>query len=300
MLKQNQAFSHLVPHAIADCLYTLDWRSLASKTLCCYQFNLSKSRLLLHPIYPPGTLDHHRTEPNPQHQTDSPGRDPGQHPDPVSAPIPQPATEGVPLIRYRECLKNHAASMGGHVVDGCGEFMPSGEDGTGEALKCAACECHRSFHRKEIDGESQYPTATCCAFPYYKNNTRTRDSTVHPHQQQPTPLRQQRFTTPCLPIAPPVTTNFGGGRVESSSEDRNMLAGGRDSSCLQASKKRFRTKFSKDQKDKMREFAEKLGWRIQKQDEAEVQRFCGEMGVKRQVFKVWMHNCKQAMKRSQM
>ncbi|KAL4361208.1 hypothetical protein GQ457_04G035520 [Hibiscus cannabinus] len=231
----------------------------------------------------PGTLDH-PTEPNPRHQTDSPGRDPGQHPDPVSAPIPQPATEDGPLIRYRECLKNHAASMGGHVVDGCGEFMPSGGDGTREALKCAACECHRNFHRKEIDGHP------------------------HPHQQQPTPLRQQRFplgwsngTTPCLPIAPPVTTNFGGGRVDSSSEDRNMLAGGRDSPpCLQPSKKRFRTKFSKDQKEKMREFAEKLGWRIQKQDEAEVQRFCGEMGVKRQVFKVWMHNCKQAMKRSQM
>ncbi|XP_015086489.1 uncharacterized protein LOC107029567 isoform X1 [Solanum pennellii] len=55
-------------------------------------------------------------------------------------------------IRYRECLKNHAASMGGHALDGCGEFMPSGEEGTPGALKCAACNCHQNFHRKEIDG----------------------------------------------------------------------------------------------------------------------------------------------------
>ncbi|GMI97998.1 hypothetical protein HRI_003469100 [Hibiscus trionum] len=199
----------------------------------------------------PGNLDY-------QTRVDNPGQDP----DPVSAPVPQP--DG-PLIRYRECLKNHAASMGGHVVDGCGEFMPSGEDGTGEALKCAACECHRNFHRKEINGEPQCTTTTtCCAFPYYKNNTGRDNSTVHhPHQQQQPP-----------PIAAAVTTG--------------------------SSKKRFRTKLSKDQKEKMVGFAEKLGWRIQKQDEAEVQQFCGEVGVKRQVFKVWMHNSKQAMKRKQM
>lgn len=52
-------------------------------------------------------------------------------------------------VRYRECLKNHAANIGGNVTDGCCEFMPSGNDGTLEALKCAACNCHRNFHRKE-------------------------------------------------------------------------------------------------------------------------------------------------------
>lgn len=58
-------------------------------------------------------------------------------------------------VRYRECLKNHAASMGGHAVDGCGEFMPSGGEGTPGALKCAACNCHQNFHRKEIDDHQQ-------------------------------------------------------------------------------------------------------------------------------------------------
>ena len=40
---------------------------------------------------------------------------------------------------------------GGHVLDGCGEFMPSGEDGTADGFKCAACECHRSFHRRVVE-----------------------------------------------------------------------------------------------------------------------------------------------------
>ncbi|KAL1833570.1 hypothetical protein ACET3Z_003221 [Daucus carota] len=40
--------------------------------------------------------------------------------------------------RYRECLKNHAVGLGGHAVDGCCEFMPAGDDGTLDALKCAA------------------------------------------------------------------------------------------------------------------------------------------------------------------
>ncbi|GKU97182.1 hypothetical protein SLE2022_278600 [Rubroshorea leprosula] len=56
-------------------------------------------------------------------------------------------------VRYRECQKNHAASVGGYAVDGCREFMASGEDGTAAALNCAACGCHRSFHRREVDTE---------------------------------------------------------------------------------------------------------------------------------------------------
>ncbi|XWS29291.1 hypothetical protein CRYUN_Cryun24cG0015900 [Craigia yunnanensis] len=299
---------------------------------------------------PPQTLNHHplyHPELNPHHQIHNPRRDPDQNPDPdpVSAPIAitgatvtatanrsslkspqqQPPTSQPPpvtgptsttisstsLIRYRECLKNHAASTGGHVVDGCGEFMPTGEEGTPEALKCAACECHRNFHRKEINGESQY--APSCYYTYNPNRNNTRRETVHPpqfHSQQPTPLHQQRFslglsTSPTMPIAP-VMMNFvggsSGGPAESSSEDLDMFHSnvGGQSSHPQSSKKRFRTKFNQEQKDKMMEFAEKLGWRIQKQDEQEVQQFCAQVGVKRRVFKVWMHNNKQAMKKKQM
>ncbi|CAD5187253.1 mini zinc finger protein 1 [Musa acuminata AAA Group] len=55
------------------------------------------------------------------------------------------------VVRYKECRKNHAASVGGYAVDGCREFMASGEEGTSDALRCAACDCHRSFHRREVE-----------------------------------------------------------------------------------------------------------------------------------------------------
>ncbi|KAK4347784.1 hypothetical protein RND71_034123 [Anisodus tanguticus] len=56
-------------------------------------------------------------------------------------------------VRYKECQKNHAASVGGYAVDGCREFMPSGEEGTNNAFICAACGCHRNFHRREVETE---------------------------------------------------------------------------------------------------------------------------------------------------
>ncbi|XP_056865191.1 mini zinc finger protein 2 [Raphanus sativus] len=57
-------------------------------------------------------------------------------------------------VRYGECQKNHAAAVGGYAVDGCREFMASnGEEGSVAALTCAACGCHRSFHRREIETE---------------------------------------------------------------------------------------------------------------------------------------------------
>ncbi|KAL6324964.1 hypothetical protein AAG906_019872 [Vitis piasezkii] len=56
-------------------------------------------------------------------------------------------------VRYGECQKNHAAGVGGYAVDGCREFMASGEEGTSSALTCAACGCHRNFHRREVETE---------------------------------------------------------------------------------------------------------------------------------------------------
>ncbi|KAJ7974410.1 Mini zinc finger protein [Quillaja saponaria] len=56
-------------------------------------------------------------------------------------------------VRYGECQKNHAAGVGGYAVDGCREFMASGEEGTVAALTCAACGCHRNFHRREVETE---------------------------------------------------------------------------------------------------------------------------------------------------
>ncbi|EYU24374.1 hypothetical protein ABFS82_04G157600 [Erythranthe guttata] len=59
------------------------------------------------------------------------------------------------VVRYVECQRNHAAYIRGHAVDGCREFIAAavgGKDLTNvEAeLSCAACGCHRNFHRREV------------------------------------------------------------------------------------------------------------------------------------------------------
>ncbi|KAL5982807.1 hypothetical protein ACLOJK_016884 [Asimina triloba] len=213
---------------------------------------------------------------------------------PSNGPIPSPddhvaAFKKAVMIKYRECLRNHAASMGGNATDGCGEFMPGGEEGSLEALKCSACGCHRNFHRKDIEcGESScdcykgrkvvahkgvliagsdafgYPTAGAGALMRPPPHMILSYNMGLQHQQQPSESDEQE-----------------GGSGGCGALARPPLL-----------KKRFRTKFTQEQKDKMLGFAEKVGWKIQKQEEGVVQQFCQEIGVKRRVLKVWMHNNK--------
>ncbi|EPS73952.1 hypothetical protein M569_00810, partial [Genlisea aurea] len=166
-----------------------------------------------------------------------------------------PAPPSVPAVEYRECMKNHAAHIGGHAVDGCGEFMKP-VYAAGDAMKCAACGCHRNFHRQvmsplilyfaDIDFQVTQPGIL---FPFRNGLT-------------PSPP-EERQQAPVTPMG-------------------NSLSG----------RKRFRTKFSQEQKDKMHSFSEKIGWKMQKCDDSEVRDFCSEIGVSRGVFKVWMHNNK--------
>nr|GLL18361.1 zinc-finger homeodomain protein 2-like [Ipomoea trifida] len=178
--------------------------------------------------------------------------------------------------RYRECLKNHAVGIGGHAVDGCGEFMPAGEDGTLDSLKCAACGCHRNFHRKEEEGDG---------FSHFHHHH-------HPHLTAYPSFRPSGYlhVAPHRPLALPSSSRDDDVSNPSSSGGAGAAADGGA-----GSKKRFRTKFSQEQKDKMLAFAERLEWRIQKHDEEAVQEFCATTNVRRQVFKVWMHNNKHTL-----
>ncbi|EPS61775.1 hypothetical protein M569_13018, partial [Genlisea aurea] len=191
-------------------------------------------------------------------------------------------------VKYRECLKNHAASMGGNATDGCGEFMPSGEDGTMEALTCSACGCHRNFHRKEVEGEN--PSCETLGF--------HPPPPPHPH-----PHHHHHHGGGALIPPPPhhqMIMPYSIGSIPSESDDQEEGGGGGGSGMIIATqtqlvKKRFRTKFTQEQKEKMLIFAEKVGWKIQKQEESVVQQFCQEVGVKRRVLKVWMHNNKHTL-----
>ncbi|KAH0453418.1 hypothetical protein IEQ34_017742 [Dendrobium chrysotoxum] len=181
---------------------------------------------------------------------------------PLSLPTPDNIKKGI-AVKYRECLKNHAASIGGNATDGCGEFMPSGKEGTLEALKCSACHCHRNFHRKETEGIS---SSSCDCF-HFKGGRKMEGYITRPSPHQM-----------IMPL----------GALQTSESD-DMEGFMTRTSIV---KKRFRTKFSAEQKEKMLGFAEKVGWRLQKQEESLVQQFCQEIGVKRRVLKVWMHNNK--------
>ncbi|KQK13510.1 zinc-finger homeodomain protein 11 [Brachypodium distachyon] len=164
---------------------------------------------------------------------------------------------------YRECLRNHAAKLGTYASDGCCEYTPADADsGAGAGLLlCAACGCHRNFHRKA------FLDATTAAGP-------------HPQ----TPMLHHH----AAPGAPP-----GYGNMHMAMGAAGVLDGSGGSG-----RRRTRTKFTEEQKARMLRFAERLGWRMPKREpgrapgDDEVARFCREIGVTRQVFKVWMHNHK--------
>ncbi|XP_047306881.1 zinc-finger homeodomain protein 3-like [Impatiens glandulifera] len=220
------------------------------------------------------------------------------------------------VIRYRECLKNHAASMGGNATDGCGEFMPSGEEGTIEALTCSACNCHRNFHRKEVEAGD------------YFHNMRTQRKLLLTHHHNKTILGSAPdqgsnlgYPTATGALIPSrsaphhhqMIMSYNMGPIPSESDEQEDGGGAFSRPAHshhnynnhhhqqyhhqhhRVGKKRFRTKFSQEQKEKMLNFAEKVGWKIQKQEESIVQQFCQEIGVKRRVLKVWMHNNKHSL-----
>ncbi|WOG82542.1 hypothetical protein DCAR_0101707 [Daucus carota subsp. sativus] len=218
-------------------------------------------------------------------------------------------------VKYKECLKNHAASMGGNATDGCGEFMPSGEEGSIEAFTCSVCNCHRNFHRKEIEGGHHNHSSSCECYHHLNLGNRSsgigRKLILGHHLPYPTSaaaaLVPSRTAQPHQMIMSSYNNIMASLPSESDErEDANNnnnhqngvgvgsagIAMARPPHLL---RKRFRTKFSQEQKEKMLNFAEKVGWKIQKQEEAVVQQFCQEVGVKRRVLKVWMHNNKHIL-----
>ncbi|KAF8399477.1 hypothetical protein HHK36_015343 [Tetracentron sinense] len=176
------------------------------------------------------------------------------------------------VISYKECLKNHAATLGGHALDGCGEFMasPSATPTDPTSLKCAACGCHRNFHRREPDEGTHI---------------------VEYHHQQATPAPRRNSASP-----PPLSSSYYPSAPHMLLALSAAVSGPPDqqqgTGTAANGRKRFRTKFSKEQKEKMQSFSERLGWKMQKRDEGLVEEFCDEVGVGKGVFKVWMHNNK--------
>lgn len=158
---------------------------------------------------------------------------------------------------YTECLRNFAASLGTHATDGCGEFAP--DELTPGGMHCECCGCHRSFHRK----------VTVCG-------DREGSSSRAREEEEPEVVELVDYEGPG---AGQQTTVVAAPVVES----RDAEESGR---------KRPRTKYTTEQKEKMLTFCEKIGWRIRRNQDAELEHFCTEIGVTKHNFKVWMHNHK--------
>ncbi|XP_022775783.1 zinc-finger homeodomain protein 11-like [Durio zibethinus] len=204
------------------------------------------------------------------------------------------------VVSYKECLKNHAASLGGHALDGCGEFMPSPTANPTDpaSLKCAACGCHRNFHRRDpYDGPAFIhhlpPPPNPSSSP---SPTHSAGPSPSPTYTPPSPVPYSYYSSaPHMLMA--LSTGYSGpldeyhhhlnhsnptvGRIVNNNNNNNS-----------SGRKRSRTKFSKEQKEKMHAFAERLGWRMPKSEERLIEEFCNEVGVDRGVLKVWMHNNK--------
>ncbi|KAA8547984.1 hypothetical protein F0562_004413 [Nyssa sinensis] len=205
------------------------------------------------------------------------------------------------VVTYKECLKNHAATLGAHAVDGCGEFMPSPTATPNDptSLKCAACGCHRNFHRREPEEPLPHTTTTAQYVIEYQPH----------HRHHPPPPQQHRggISIPNSPSPPPISSSYypsaphmllalSAGFSGHPPENNPSIATPAGAAAAVGSnpnaRKRFRTKFTPDQKERMHEFAERLGWKIQKTDQELITEFCSEVGVDKGVLKVWMHNNK--------
>lgn len=216
------------------------------------------------------------------------------------------------VVSYKECLKNHAASLGGHALDGCGEFMPSPTASSNDpaSLNCAACGCHRNFHRR--DPYEPNAAATHRLPPAATASHSTDPSTVpSPDTNTNSPQHHQPVTspTPCsyyssaphmlLALstgfsAPPDDGDDNHPRHHHYPQHQPPFNQVLAANSSDNGKKRSRTKFTQEQKEKMLSFAERLGWKMNRAEEKLTQDFCSEVGVSRRVFKVWMHNNKNA------
>ncbi|KAL5221516.1 hypothetical protein ABZP36_026229 [Zizania latifolia] len=237
---------------------------------------------------------------------------------------------------YQECLKNHAASLGGHAVDGCGEFMPSpvADPSDPALLMCAACGCHRNFHRRLPEKPPSPPLLALpppqplapVAAPHLLHGSRQRgeeapqvdrvhggrrddddednsedsdDGLDYEDDQPASPVPAPAALPPgYVPSATHMMLSLGTGAPgfapAVSSRPPYLTPAPMSASApgVAAARKRFRTKFSPEQKQRMQALSERLGWRLQKRDEAVLEACCREIGVGKGVFKVWMHNNK--------
>ncbi|XP_010476535.1 PREDICTED: zinc-finger homeodomain protein 14-like [Camelina sativa] len=162
---------------------------------------------------------------------------------------------------YRECMRNHAAKLGSYAIDGCREYSQSV---TGDL--CAACGCHRSYHRRvEVISSAQISHTR---FPFMslrrvKQLARLKWKTAEQRKQD---VDEEEEDT-----------------EETSTEEKITV------------QRRSKSKFTAEQREAMKDFAAKIGWTLKDKRaiREEIRDFCQGIGVTRYHFKTWVNNNKK-------
>ncbi|XP_030529128.1 zinc-finger homeodomain protein 5-like [Rhodamnia argentea] len=149
--------------------------------------------------------------------------------------------------------------MGKYMVDGCREYCPKNPN---TDLLCAACGCHRNFHRKVTIFDLEM--------------TETSGNYSPGGQNIITP-KEESFD---LEVALPMLDTGG------EDERSNQLV-----TSAQQHKIKPESEFMDELVDQMRAFSERLGWSTRyRTREDEIKGFCAHMGISRTVFKTWLHS----------
>ncbi|KAJ7940925.1 Zinc-finger homeodomain protein [Quillaja saponaria] len=152
----------------------------------------------------------------------------------VSSSINIVTTTFEQTIVYKECKRNHALALNYVSIDGCVEFIKAGQDGAKEAFTSRACGCHRNFHRKEIIYAPIMPTNTFV-------NSGSAPTMQLPH-----------------------ATHSDGGerRPQLDVGVRRTAAGPRREAAPGPRRRRTKTVFTEEQKERLLSFAQRLGWEV--------------------------------------
>ncbi|PIN09829.1 hypothetical protein CDL12_17583 [Handroanthus impetiginosus] len=164
-------------------------------------------------------------------------------------------------VTYMQCLRNHAAHTIYYVVDGCGLFEASGPNGTPEAMVCAACQCHRNFHKTVVvELPSHFNT----------QGTNTGIDPVQPDQPQ-------------IAVA----------GVQEQIHDANNHARGpviEMNMPPQMAQNWIRQRITPEQSERLRIHAERNNWKMFREYSREdVGRICLEVGIIEVTFKRWIN-----------
>ncbi|XP_060169229.1 zinc-finger homeodomain protein 9-like [Lycium barbarum] len=193
------------------------------------------------------------------------------------------------VVKYFECMHNYAAGSAGHVLDGCGAFCPASPPGTPKFLICAACNCHRNFHRKmevEVEVEEEPPLLSICPPSYGTtiviDHVPPTPASPAPPRSRPREVRLDKYKV--VARAPTTAAEMGGGEIEAGEQSSRLMKRKYESSSS------VRMRLNHEQKQKVRAFAENImGWRWTKYNN-QVEPFCDEIGITPNFLKNWIDN----------